>query len=40
MCTVIKNPLANAGDVRDMGLINGVGRSPRGVNATYSSILS
>ena len=24
---VVKNPLANAGDVRDMGLISGSGRS-------------
>jgi len=26
--TVIKNPPANAGDARDMGLIPGLGRSP------------
>ena len=25
---VIKNPLANAGDIRDMGLIPGLGKSP------------
>jgi len=25
---VVKNPLANAGDIRDMGLILGSGRSP------------
>ena len=25
---VVKNPLANAGDIRDMGLIPGLGRSP------------
>ena len=27
---VVKNPPANAGDVRDMGLIPGLGRSPGG----------
>ena len=27
---VVKNPLANAGDVRDVGLIPGSGRSPEG----------
>ena len=27
--SVIKNPPANAGDTRDMGLIPGSGRSPR-----------
>ena len=27
---VVKNPLANAGDVRDMGSIPGSGRSPGG----------
>ena len=26
--TVIKNPPANAGDVRDMGLITGLGKMP------------
>ena len=26
---VVKNPLANSGDVRDMGLTSGLGRSPR-----------
>ena len=25
---MVKNPLANAGDIRDMGLIPGLGRSP------------
>ena len=25
---MVKNPLANAGDVRDMDLISGLGRSP------------
>ena len=27
---VAKNPLANAGDIRDVGLIPGLGRSPGG----------
>ena len=27
---VVKNPSANTGDVRDSGLIPGLGRSPRG----------
>ena len=31
-CTVVKNPPANAGDTRDMGLIPGSGRSPGGGN--------
>ena len=30
MALVVKNPLANAGDIRDVGLIPGSGRSPRG----------
>ena len=25
---VVKNPLANVGDIRDLGLISGLGRSP------------
>ena len=29
---VVKNPLANAGDARDTGLIPGLGRSPAGGN--------
>ena len=29
---VVKNPPANAEDIRDMGLITGFGRSPGGVN--------
>ena len=29
---MVKNPPANAGDVRDTGLIPGSGRSPRGGN--------
>ena len=27
---MVKNPPANAGDVRDVGSIHGLGRSPRG----------
>ena len=27
---VVKNPLANAGDIRDVGLIPGLGRPPGG----------
>ena len=30
----VKNPLANAGDARDMGLILGLGRSPEVGNDT------
>ena len=30
MVLVVKNPLANAGDIRDMGSIPGLGRSPGG----------
>ena len=38
---VVKNPPANAGDVRDMGLIPGSGRSPEGEHGKgYSGILS
>ena len=29
-CGVVKKPPANAGDIRDMGLIPGLGRSPGG----------
>ena len=29
---LVKNPPANAGEARDMGLIPGLGRSPRGGN--------
>ena len=32
MALVVKNPPANAGDVRDAGLIPGPGRSPGGGN--------
>ena len=30
MALVVKNPLANAGDIRDAGSIPGLGRSPGG----------
>ena len=40
MVLVIKNLLASAGDVRDIGLISGMGRSPGGGHATHSSILA
>ena len=29
MVPVVKNPAANAGDIRDTGFISGSGRSPR-----------
>ena len=32
MVLVVKNPPANAGDARDVGLIPGSGRSPGGEN--------
>ena len=32
MVLVVKNPPANAGDVREMDLVPGLGRSPRGGN--------
>ena len=37
---VVKNPPASAGDIRDVGLIPGSGRSPGGGHAIYSSILA
>ena len=43
---MVKNPLANAGDIRDAGFnpwagkIPGLGRSPGGGHATHSSILA
>ena len=36
---MVKNPLANTGDIRDEGSIPGLGRSLNGM-ATYSSILA
>ena len=37
---MVKNLPANAGDVKDTGLIPGLGRSPGGGLATLSSILA
>ena len=37
---VVKNPSANAGDIRDMGLIPGSGRSSGEGIATHSSVLA
>ena len=37
---MVKNPPATAGDVRDMGLIPGMGRSPGKEMAIHSSILA
>ena len=37
---VIKNPLANAGNIEDLGLIPGSGRSLEDDMATHSSILA
>ena len=37
---VVKNLPANAGDIRDVGSIPGLGRSPGGGNATHSCILA
>ena len=37
---LVKNPFANAGGIRDVGLIPGSGSSPGGGHATYSSILA
>ena len=37
---VVKNLPANAGDIKDLGLISGWGRSPGGGHATHSSILA
>ena len=36
--TVIKNPPANAGNAKDVGLIPGLGRSPEKEVATQSSV--
>ena len=36
---VVKNPPTNAGDIRDMGSIPGLGRYPGGGNSSHSSIL-
>ena len=37
---IVKNLPANAGDIRDTGLIPGSGRSPGEGTATHSSILA
>ena len=37
---VVKNPPANAGDIRDAGSISGLGRSPGGEQGNHSSILA
>ena len=37
---VIKNPPANAGNIRDLGLISGSGKFPGRGMATHSSILA
>ena len=37
---VVKNPLADAGDIRDASSIPGLGRPPGGGMATHSSILA
>ena len=34
MVLVVRNPLANAGDIRDVGSIPGLGRSPGGGNGS------
>ena len=40
MTLVVKNPPANGGGRRDMGLISGWGRDPGGGNGNHSSILA
>ena len=40
MVLVVKNPPANAGDVRDVGSIPGLGRSLEESMVTHSSILA
>ena len=40
MALLVKNPPANARDVRDVGSIPGSGRSPGGRRGTHSSILA
>ena len=37
---MLKNPPASAGDIRDWGLIPGLGRSPERGHGTHSSILA
>ena len=40
MALVVENPPANAGDMRNMGSIPGLGRSPGEGMATHSSVLA
>ena len=40
MVLVVKNPPANAGDIRDMGSIPGSGRSPGGGHAIHFNIVA
>ena len=40
MVLVVKNLPANPGDIREMGLIPGLGRSPEEGMATHSNILA
>ena len=41
MALVVKNPLAKAGDIRDMAVIPGTGRFPREGNGNqYSSLVN
>ena len=40
MVLVVKNPPANAGDIRDVGSIPGLGRSPGEGMVTHSGILA
>ena len=37
---MVKNLPANAGKLRNAGLVSGLGRSPGGENATHSSVLA
>ena len=37
---MVKNPPVNAGDLRDAGLISGLGRSPGVGKATHFSVLA
>ena len=37
---MVENPSANAGDIRDLGSIPGLGRFPRGGHGNYSSVLA
>ena len=37
---VVKNPPASAGDLRDVGYVPELGRSPGGGQATHASVLA